>query len=342
MDIQREKDISIEDVLLELQLVDQKDIMHANAKKMGIPFVDLSEYQIEDESVPLLITRNIANRYKVIPIEKDNGVLTVAMDDPADIFCIDDIRLATAMEIKPVLSDVKEIEKLIAKYFEEEKKHIKPPEQIAGGFGQEDLLGDLGSPLSGDDTYGAVKSDVSPNGFESDQSDMLLRDLSMDHPGEGGIFKDKIGNLLVKGGVITQEQLEHALGLQSQEGGLIGRILVSQGYLDRRSLFEFLRKQMGVEFVEVEKININEELLHLVSSSIARMHNLIPIEKSNGTLRVAMSDPMNIFSIDDLRLTTGLEIIPCLGDEEQISLLLERHYGRLTKEKAETTASRLC
>jgi len=81
---------------LELGIVSQKDIMHANAVKMGIPFVDLSTYQISDSSVPLLITRNIANRYKVIPIEKENGVLTVAMSDPTDIFCIDDIRLATA------------------------------------------------------------------------------------------------------------------------------------------------------------------------------------------------------------------------------------------------------
>jgi len=70
-DIQRESNKNIEDVLLELGIVSQKDIMHANAVKMGIPFVDLSTYQISDSSVPLLITRNIANRYKVIPIEKE-------------------------------------------------------------------------------------------------------------------------------------------------------------------------------------------------------------------------------------------------------------------------------
>ena len=116
-DIQRERGSSIEDVLLELELVTPTDIMRANAIKMGISFVDLSNYEIKDESVPTLITRNIANRYKVIPIEKENGVLTVAMQDPTDIFCIDDIRLATALEIKPVFSDPKEIEKLIKKIF---------------------------------------------------------------------------------------------------------------------------------------------------------------------------------------------------------------------------------
>mgnify|MGYP003806245149 CR=1 FL=1 len=333
-DIQREKNNNIEDVLLELGLVSQKDIMHANAKKMGIPFVDLTDYQIKDESVPLLITRNIANRYKVIPIEKDNGVLTVAMDDPSDIFCIDDIRLATALEIKPVLADVKEIEKLIMKYFGEEKKQPepkgKPTKQLEDELEGEGMLDDDESLLDSQ-LYDSIKTDIEPNSFDGSTSNVVQSDLDFARQGEGGIFKDKIGNLLVRAGVITQEQLEQALSLQAKSGGLIGQILVKKGYLNKKSLFEFLQKQMGVDFVDVENIQIDEEVLQLVSSSIAKMHNLIPIEKSSNNLKVAMSDPMNIFSIDDLRLTTGLEIIPCLGDEDQITAQIEKYYGKVEK-----------
>lgn len=335
-DIQREKNCSIEDVLLELGLVSQKDLMHANAKKMGIPFVDLTDYQIKDESVPLLITRNIANRYKVIPIEKDNGVLTVAMDDPTDIFCIDDIRLATALEIKPVFADVKEIEKLILKYFGEEKKQPKakviPMKQLEDELEGQDILSDEDALLNSQ-MYDSIKSDVQPNSFEGSTSNVVQSDLDFARQGEGGIFKDKIGTLLVRAGVITQEQLDHALSMQAKSGGLIGQILVKNGYLNKKSLFEFLQKQMGVDFVDLENIQIDEEVLHLVSSSIAKMHNLIPIEKSNNYLKVAMSDPMNIFSIDDLRLTTGLEIIPCLADEEQIAIQIDKYYGKVDKKK---------
>jgi len=335
-DIQREKNCSIEDALLELGLVSQKDLMHANAKKMGIPFVDLTDYQIKDESVPLLITRNIANRYKVIPIEKDNGVLTVAMDDPTDIFCIDDIRLATALEIKPVLADVKEIEKLILKYFGEEKKQPKakviPMKQLEDELEGQDMFSEEESLLNSQ-MYDSIKSDVQPNSFEGSTSNVVQSDLDFARQGEGGIFKDKIGNLLVRAGVITQEQLDHALSMQAKSGGLIGQILVKNGYLNKKSLFEFLQKQMGVDFVDLENIQIDEEVLHLVSSSIAKMHNLIPIEKSNNYLKVAMSDPMNIFSIDDLRLTTGLEIIPCLADEEQIAIQIDKYYGKVDKKK---------
>lgn len=335
-DIQREKNCSIEDVLLELGLVSQKDLMHANAKKMGIPFVDLTDYQIKDESVPLLITRNIANRYKVIPIEKDNGVLTVAMDDPTDIFCIDDIRLATALEIKPVFADVKEIEKLILKCFGEEKKQPKakviPMKQLEDELEGQDMFSEEESLLNSQ-MYDSIKSDVQPNSFEGSTSNVVQSDLDFARQGEGGIFKDKIGNLLVRAGVITQEQLDHALSMQAKSGGLIGQILVKNGYLNKKSLFEFLQKQMGVDFVDLENIQIDEEVLHLVSSSIAKMHNLIPIEKSNNYLKVAMSDPMNIFSIDDLRLTTGLEIIPCLADEEQIAIQIDKYYGKVDKKK---------
>ncbi|WP_265443349.1 type II/IV secretion system protein [Acetivibrio straminisolvens] len=324
-DIQRESNKNIEDVLLELGLVSQKDIMHANAVKMGISFVDLSTYQIADSSVPLLITRNIANRYKVIPIEKDNGVLTVAMSDPTDIFCIDDIRLATALEIKPVLADVKEIERLIIEYFGEEKKPQGPKLKVLKNddVRKEELL-KMEEELLGKDIYNNIKGDV--ESIEPELEVITNKAFEQDNYNESGIFKDKIGNILVRAGVITQEQLDNALSIQRKTGELIGKILVKQGYIDRRSLYEFLQKQMGVEFVDIEGIEIGEDVISLVSANLARTHKVIPIENIDGNLKVAMSDPMNIFSIDDLRLTTGMEIIPCLADEEQILLQLDKYY----------------
>ena len=338
-DIQRERGSNIEDVLLELELVTQTDIMRANAIKMGISFVDLTNYEIKDDSVPTLITRNIANRYKVIPIDKENGVLTVAMQDPTDIFCIDDIRLATALEIKPVFSDPKEIEKLIVKYFGEEEK---PKKEIIQKSSDEksksDLLKEQESLLLERDAYDNMKPDLEPVEMDFDSTDDSFSspdfNIQDDMP-ESGIFKDKIGNLLVKSGVITQEQLDTALAIQVKKGGLIGKIMVKEGYLDTKFLYEFLQKQMGVEFIDLEAIEIEENIINLVTRNIARMHKLIPVKISSGSLKVAMSDPMNIFSIDDLRLTTGYNIIPCLADEEQIMVMLDKYYGKDSKEREE-------
>ncbi len=337
-DIQRERDCGIEDVLLELELATPTDIMHANAIKMGISFVDLANYEIKDDSVPTLITRNIANRYKVIPIDKENGVLTVAMQDPTDIFCIDDIRLATALEIKPVFSDPKEIEKLIIKYFGEDEKPQKEVIPESDEMSKADILKEQESLLLERDAYDNIKADLEPAELEFDSNDEKFSSASLniqDDMPESGIFKDKIGNLLVKSGVITQEQLDTALSIQVKKGGLIGKIMVKEGYLDTKSLYEFLQKQMGVEFIDLEDIEIEESIINLVTRNIAKMHKLIPVKFSNGSLKVAMSDPMNIFSIDDLRLTTGHNIIPCLADEEQIMVMLDKYYGKASKEREE-------
>lgn len=335
-DIQRERDCNIEDVLLELELATPADIMHATAIKMGIAYLDLSDYEIKDDSVPTLITKNIANRYKVIPIEKDNGVLTVAMKDPTDIFCIDDIRLATALEIKPVLSDPKEIEKLIVKYFGADEKPQK--ETIVEEVSKADKLKEQESSLLERSIYDDIRPHIEPPELELEPIDDSFSGAdfnAQNNMAESGIFKDKIGNLLVKSSVITQDQLDTALAIQAKKGGLIGKIMVSEGYLESKSLYGFLQKQMGVEFVELEGIEIEESVISLVTRNIAKMHKLIPIEKINDSLKVAMSDPMNIFSIDDLRLTTGHNIIPCLADEEQIVAKLNRYYGEEFKEKEE-------
>lgn len=339
-DIQRESKGTIEDVLVELGLVAPKDIMIANATKMGIDFADLSADGIKDLSTPSLITKNIAHRYKVIPIEKENNVLTVAMKDPTDIFSIDDIRLATGLEIKPVLADGKEIDRLIVKFYGEELKakevrshepmqeinvpDVKKPDQFKE---KEDMLLD-------NSTYNTIKQDVELpdlglNNMNNNSQSNNYNDSN--NYGDTGLFKDKIGNLLVKSGVIMQEQLDKALAIQSKSGDLIGKILVKEGFINTKSLYEFLEKQMGVQFVDLDTTEFEEAAINVVTPNIARMHKLIPFNKSGSTLRVAMSDPMNIFSIDDLRLTTGLDIVPCLAEEELINKYLDVYYNKSQK-----------
>ena len=336
-DIQRESKGNIEEVLVELGLVAPKDIMIANATKMGIDFVDLSAGGLKDASIPSLITKNIAHRYKVLPIEKENNILTVAMKDPTDIFSIDDIRLATGLEIKPVLVDSKELEKFIVQFYGEEIKikDTKPEpvmEEKLPNTKEQDPIKEKEDMLLDNSTYNSIKQDVElPDLGLSNMSGTSSENYGNNDYAENGLFKDKIGNLLVKSGVITQEQLDRALSMQSKSGDLIGKILVKEGFINTKSLYEFLEKQMGVQFVDLDSTEFDEEAITVVSYNIARMHKLIPISKSGTTLRVAMSDPMNIFSIDDLRLTTGLEIVPCLAEEELIVKYLDVYYNKSQK-----------
>lgn len=328
-DIQREGKSNIEEVLVELGLVTSKDVLMANATKMGITFVDLSSQEPKDSSVPSLITKNIAYRYKVIPIEKENNVLTVAMKDPTDIFSIDDIRLATGLEINPVFADFKEIDRLIVKYYGEEQKSFEVQPPVINDV-KLDLIKEKEEALLDNGTYNTIKQDVElPDfGISNIQDSSPKNDFNSSNSGFGekGLFKDKIGNLLVRAGVVSQDQLDRALSIQTKSGELIGKVLVKEGFISPKSLYEFLERQMGVQYVDLDSTEFDEEAISLVTLNIARMHKLIPISKSGSTLKVAMSDPMNIFSIDDLRLTTGLEIIPCLADEELILKYLDVFY----------------
>ncbi len=337
-DIQREGKGNIEDVLIDLGLVSQVDVMMARATKMGISFVDLSSYEFKDLSIPNLLTKNIAHRYKVIPIEKEGNVLTIAMKDPTDIFSIDDIRLATGLEIKPVLAETKEIDRLIIKFYGEEiKAKESVPKASVPDVQPNDAIKEKEEMLLDKGTYNSIKQDVELPDLGMDNIPVSSKTNDFDNGNnfnETGLFKDKIGNLLVRSGVISQEQLDRALSIQSKHGGLIGKILVKEGFINSKSLYEFLEKQMGVKFVDLDTIEFDENAIKLVTPNIARMHKLIPFKKSETTLKVAMSDPMNIFSIDDLRLTTGLEIIPCLAEEESIKKYLDVYFDKTNKKSA--------
>jgi type IV pilus assembly protein PilB len=163
--------------------------------------------------------------------------------------------------------------------------------------------------------YGAVKN---MNAFVDYAVDLDQKPL----------FKEKLGNYLVKSGVITEAQLQEALAMQKNTGDLLGKVLVKNGFIKRKMLYGFLEKQLGVKYIDLETIDIDPSLFNLVSESIARSHSLVPFEREDSVLKVAMSDPLNIFSIDDLRIGTGLDIQPHLADDEQIRDFIDIYYEK--------------
>ncbi len=291
----------IEDIIVEQGYVTKKDIIQAKAKKLEVDFLDLEEYAIKDVvRVISLVPGSIAKRHAALPIEINEGVLTVAMKDPTDIFAIDDLHLAASLEIRPVLSDPDLIREKLKKFY--------PDEYETTGY-----------------THKANNSDQS---HESSVKKVITpeRNFKKEMELERESAKDRIGRQLTDSGIISEEQLKTALAIQSKDGGRIGEILVERGYLDLRTLYEFLEKQLKVPFIDLENVEIPEETVKLISPNIARRYTLVPIQKDDTFLEVAMSDPINIFCIDDLRLATGMEIIPLLASSVHINAILDKHY----------------
>ncbi len=144
------------------------------------------------------------------------------------------------------------------------------------------------------------------------------------------LILDRLGELLLKEGLITKAQLEKAVGEQKNKGGKIGSNLVRLGFIDEKTLTSFLSKQFGVPPVDLATEEIDPEVLKLVPESIAQKYLLIPVKRKGSTLYVAMADPSNIFAIDDIKFLTGYNVEPLVASEIAIKEAIDRYYDSAT------------
>jgi type IV pilus assembly protein PilB len=132
--------------------------------------------------------------------------------------------------------------------------------------------------------------------------------------------------MLVKAGVITHEQLESALNAQRDQGGRLGLNLVRMNLINEEDLNSYLSRQIRIEAINIEKMRIEPDVLQLIPAKLAIRYEVIPVERVGKTLVVAMADPHNLFTIDDLRFSLGMEIEPHICASSMIQRALDRIY----------------
>jgi len=140
---------------------------------------------------------------------------------------------------------------------------------------------------------------------------------------------------MVQAGVITKEQLSEALHLQRQKGGKLGTILIQNGLVTEEQLIRFLAEQCGIQFIHLAEVaQFDPEMLLKVPESLARQHLLFPVSIKEGTLVVAVADPLNVLVLDDLKMMTGLEVVAVLASEGDILEAIEKQYGKQSAQDA--------
>lgn len=144
-----------------------------------------------------------------------------------------------------------------------------------------------------------------------------------------------IGALLLGKGLITKEQLNEAVEEQKRTGKLIGHILVDLGFVSEEDIYLCLGTQLGMEVVDLKKTEIPKEAIKYVNPSMARIYNIIPIAFENGTLTVAISDPLNPHIIDDLHFMLDINIRAVLSNSEDIKAAIKKYYGEETESIAD-------
>lgn len=136
----------------------------------------------------------------------------------------------------------------------------------------------------------------------------------------------KLGQLLINNSIITEEQLNNALELQKKEGGRIGSNLIKLGYLTEDALVEFLSNQYGVPSVVLSGQDIDTSIIKFIPYEVANKYHIFPISKNGATLKLAMTDPSNVFALDDVKFMTGYDVEPVVASESSIKEAISKHY----------------
>ncbi|UCD36373.1 MAG: Flp pilus assembly complex ATPase component TadA, partial [Nitrospiraceae bacterium] len=126
--------------------------------------------------------------------------------------------------------------------------------------------------------------------------------------------------------IISADQLGKALELQKKEGGRVGSNLIKLGYMTEETLITFLSKQYGVASVSLPDLDIDTAIVKYVPYDVAQKYLIFPISKNGASLKLAMTDPSNVFAIDDVKFMTGYEVEPVVAPESEIREAITRYY----------------
>ncbi len=136
-----------------------------------------------------------------------------------------------------------------------------------------------------------------------------------------------IAQLLLSRNLLTATQVDDANALHQAEGLRLDRAILQLGFSTERQLLELMAEHLHLPLVKLADLTIPPETLRALPAKIVYRKRMIPIGRVNGTLRVATSDAFDLYALDDLRLSTGLEIEPVLAPREEIENLIKSHYG---------------
>ena len=139
--------------------------------------------------------------------------------------------------------------------------------------------------------------------------------------------RERLGELLIKAGLIDQEQLLSALDHQRHKGGKLGAILVEQLMMSEEQLSEALADQKGLELVHLQNYPFDRDTVALLPERIARKRRIIPLGYRDGKVLLAMADPLDVQAIDDMRLRAGVDVLPVVATESQIRYAIEKYMS---------------
>jgi type IV pilus assembly protein PilB len=135
----------------------------------------------------------------------------------------------------------------------------------------------------------------------------------------------QLGQILLEEGLLTQEQLDRALEQHRNTPKSLGRVLIDLGFIRERDLVKALAQQVGLDFVDLSEYPIEATATTLLPEQLARRYRALPIAEQDGRLLVAMSDPANVYALDDIRSVTGRDVKPLVATAQDVEQAINKY-----------------
>ncbi|MEW6042521.1 MAG: ATPase, T2SS/T4P/T4SS family, partial [Elusimicrobiota bacterium] len=139
--------------------------------------------------------------------------------------------------------------------------------------------------------------------------------------------KEQLGEMLIEAGKLKESELQRALDEQKNTKQRLGEVLLKLGVVDEESVLKALSEQLGMRFVNVSELNIKPDVISLVPIKLAHRFKLIPLKKEQGILTVAMTNPFDVTTIDEIRVLTDCEVDVVISTETEILKAIKKYYG---------------
>jgi type IV pilus assembly protein PilB len=148
-------------------------------------------------------------------------------------------------------------------------------------------------------------------------------------------LKERLTEILIKNKLITRENLDKSLDVQSKEGGRLSDILVRLGFISQKDLIIALSEGLGLPPIDLSRFKIDPAVTSLIPHETARHYQIIPVSKMGNTLTLAMADPLNVFAMDAVKTLTGFDINPIIAKPEDVLNAITQYYGEASYQAIE-------
>jgi len=164
---------------------------------------------------------------------------------------------------------------------------------------------------------------LDPVGADSHVSPLISNEL---RTASVALTQDKLGEILVREGLITTEQLRKALLEQKSSGMRLGYTLVKLGFIEETEVSKMLARQYRMPAVDLSRFEVDPKILKLLPPDIASKHTVLPLKREGRTLTVAIADPNNVTAIEDIKFITRCDVFPVIAGEYTLRNAIERYY----------------